>query len=68
MSFLITVMTVWIFAVAYAAESGEQDKNQSCSPLPSTSLYGKTVFTTARLVVDFAGLRALPSGLLPRIK
>jgi len=40
----------------FAAENGEQDK--SCPPLSSATLYGKTGFTGAAVVVSFAGQRA----------
>jgi len=42
----------------FAAENGEQDKKQSCSPFSSASFYGKTGSTGAAVIVGFYG--ALP--------
>jgi len=39
----------------YAAENGEQDKIQSCSPLSSAPLYGKNGYTTFVVVVGLCG-------------
>jgi len=38
----------------YAAENGEQDKIQSCSPFSTASFYGKIGFTIAVVIVGLA--------------
>jgi len=39
----------------FAAENGEQDKRQSCSPFSAASFYSKISFTGVAVIVGFCG-------------
>jgi len=43
----------------YAAENGELDKNQSCTPFSTAPFYGKIGFTIVMTVVGYAAVLSL---------